>query len=181
MLNLMTAWDALQWAFFSTVTRLSTDPPHMLDLQNNDPTPTHHHHPYLSWDLHPCALRADEEIQLRSHTTQQSLLLRMIALCTHLRRFFYFFFKCGTLAGTFAMWLNLQYALLQSNKNSSGWVKLCLYWHTVRFQLSLMKQHGYKVYSHKGTIIFIHFALWYIVYCCSLRSMSIGEMPLQSK
>lgn len=40
--------------FFSSVTQLSTDPWHMLDLQRPSHTHTHHHHPhpYLFWEPH---------------------------------------------------------------------------------------------------------------------------------
>lgn len=57
--------------------------------------PTYPHHPYLF--LRPTPLRSDEEIQLRSHTTQRSLntILRMNALHTHCRRFFFFFLFFG--------------------------------------------------------------------------------------
>jgi len=63
ILNLMTAVKEpgmlTQRARFSTVTDLSTDPPHMLDWQNNDPPP--------SPVLRPTPLRSDEETPNHRH------------------------------------------------------------------------------------------------------------------
>lgn len=112
--------------------------------------PTHHQHPYLSSDLQLC----DQTRWCSWDPTQQN---SMIALCTHTLRTVAFI----------RMWLldslNAKYAPPSKNEQLR-WDKLCLYWHTVTFQLSLMKQHGYKLYSHQGTRIFVHFALWFIVY-----------------
>lgn len=148
--------------FFSTVTQLSTDPTHMLDLQKDDPQ-----HPHTSPSplpfLRPTPLRWDEEIQLRSHTTEQ-LFLDMIALFTQ---------NCINIS--VCLWQLDRHICTSVKQEQLCWVKLCLYWHNVMFQLSLIKQHGYKLHSHKGTR-FVHFALWFIDYCMFFDLMLIGEV-----
>lgn len=146
--------------FFSTVIQLSTDPPHMLDLQKDDPEPpTHHHHPYLSWDLHLC----DRMRRSSWDPTQQNSRPRHdCTMHTHLRKLYIYVWQLDRHICLVHVQSELKICT-SVKKEQLSWVKLCLYWHTVKFQLSLMKQHGYKLYSHQGTIIFVHFALWFIV------------------
>lgn len=118
MLNLMTA-------FLSTVTRLSADPGHMLELQHDDLWPPTHVISLTFSETSP-PQRSDEGIQLRSHTTQT------------LGKIIFFLLKCGILR----MW-TLQPPAVK--RQQLGGVELCLYWHTVMFQLSSMKQHVYNI------------------------------------
>lgn len=131
-------------SIFSTVTGLSTDPPHMLDFQNITltlPRPTL---------CHQVRRPSRDPTQHNSHTNR------------HIRHVLQ---KHSVSLGLFSC----------SHTQQLGWVILYLYWHRVRVQLSLMKQHGEKVYFHKGTRINVHFALWFIVYCVR----SVCKIPLQ--
>lgn len=118
MLNLMTA-------FLSTVTRLSADPGRMLELQHDDLwLPTHRHLPYLLWDLSPPAIRWGDPAEIPHYADA--------------RKDYLFLLKCGILR----IW-TLQPPAVK--RQQLGRVELCLYWHTVMFQLSSMKQHGYNI------------------------------------
>lgn len=120
MLNLMTAVKKpgmlIQRAFLSLVTRLSIDPPHMLDLRDNDPQPPRHTITTLTFpETYTPAIRRGDPVEIPHNTT---VILMVDSTMHTLEKIF---LECFTLTGIHAMYryrLNLQYALLQSNKNS---------------------------------------------------------------
>lgn len=121
MLNLMTVTVSIFLHSDPTIHWPSTHARFTEQWLSPPTPPTHHHHPYLFWDLPPCdRMRRSswDPTQHNNHSTQQSL-LGMIARCED-------FFFCGILTGTYAMymyvWIYSMLSCSQTRTAESSWV-----------------------------------------------------------